>query len=212
MSFWAKDVRNGDLTSNRKPDGDSSSHLPPLPARKSSTNRRAPTFDRELSRSRCVIVMLCDNRLVLRWRGVLSETRWETSSLMLCYGRDCAGVVPVVGCTDSHAPSVHPPSSPSVPSPPTHPPDFILPHFPPSFFTSSFTLVQTHSTHVLSPAFSFPPHFSQTPSHPLTRRVTFILHHFYVYYAASCVPDRVLPLFPCPFPFFPLLWDVPLSS
>ena len=117
MSFWAKDVRNGDLTSNRKPDGDSSSHLPPLPARKSSTNRRAPTFDRELSRSRCVIVMLCDNRLVLRWRGVLSETRWETSSLMLCYGRDCARVVPVVGCTDPHAPSVHPPSSPSVPFP-----------------------------------------------------------------------------------------------
>ena len=102
--------------------------------------------------------------------------------------------------------SVHPPSSHSIPSPPTHPPDFILHHFPPSFFTSSFTLVQTHSTHVLSPAFSFfSPHFSQTPSHPLTRLITFLLHHFsYVYYGASCVPDRDLTLFRCPFPFLPL--------
>ena len=188
---------------------DSSSHHPPLPTRKSSTKQRAPTFDRELSRSRW-----CDRHalrqqtcFVLRWRGVLSETRWETSSLMPCYGRDCARVVLVVGCTDSHAPSVHPPSSHSVPSPPTHPPDFILPHFPPSFFTSSFTLVQTHSTHVLSPAFSFfSPHFSPTPSHPSTRLITFLLHHFsYVYYGASCVHDRDLTLFPCPSPSFPSL-------
>lgn len=90
---------------------DSSSQHPPLPTRKSSTNQRAPTFDRELSRSRW-----CDRHalrqqtcFVLRWRGVLSETRWETSSLMPCYGRDCARVVLVVGYTDSRAPSVHPP-------------------------------------------------------------------------------------------------------
>ena len=213
MSFWAKDVRNGDLTSNRKPDGDSSSHLPPLPARKSSTNRRAPTFDRELSRSRwCDRHALRQQTCFVALEG--SFVRDKVGNIVvdavlrtgLCPCRSC-------GWLHRSTCSVRPSSLFSFrPFSPTHPPDFILPHFPPSFFTSSFTLVQTHSTHVLSPAFSFPPHFSQTPSHPLTRRVTFILHHFYVYYAASCVPDRVLPLFPCPFPFFPLLWDVPLSS
>ena len=76
----------------------------------------------------------------------------NASSSMLCYGRDACpprscGWLRRCTCSVQHS-SIFPIRPPSHP---THPPDFILPHIHPSFFTSSFTHVQTHSTHVLSP-------------------------------------------------------------